>query len=543
MALSRPVLLQTGPRNRPMNPLTPSDAMMPTQGATRRNTVVTALLILAWLAATAWARPLLIPDEGRYVGVAWEMMRSGDWLTPTLNGLPYFHKPPLFYWITAASMSVFGMNEWAGRAAPLLGATLGAFALFAFTRRWVGERAARYTLLALLAQPLWLVGGQFANLDMLVAGCIAATVLLLADAAMSFERGLAFRRALLGAYAMAALGILAKGLIGAVLPALVVIVWLALTRRWKTLWAMLSVPGIAVFLLVAAPWFIAMQLRFPDFLNYFFVVQHFKRFAAAGFNNPQPFWFYPAVLMLASLPWLPWLNRLFKRGYWSDTERAPLRILMWVWLIVIVGFFTLPKSKLLGYVLPTVVPLAYLITDGFLCMAAPTSRVRKLWWASLAVSVAVGLVAVAGLTMFPRKSSPALAHALGAQRGAHQPVYMLGQYHFSVPFYARMIDPAHVVDDWSDPEVFKQDNWRKEVADAGRFDKARAAAFLIEPAGLAAALCQPTVSWIIGPSTAVDRYPFLAQAQVAFMQRELTLWKVEPEKPALASALACAPAK
>ncbi len=207
--------------------------MPPVQGATRRQSVLTVLLILAWLAATAWARPLLIPDEGRYVGVAWEMMRSGDWLTPTLNGLPYFHKPPLFYWITSASMSVLGMHEWAGRAAPLLGATLGAFALFAFTRRWVGERAARYTLLALLAQPLWLVGAQFANLDMLVAGCIAATVLLLADAAMSAERGLPFRRALLGAYAMAALGILAKGLIGAVLPALVVIVWLALTRRWK----------------------------------------------------------------------------------------------------------------------------------------------------------------------------------------------------------------------------------------------------------------------------------------------------------------------
>ncbi len=286
-----------------------------------------------------------------------------------------------------------------------------------------------------------------------------------------------------------------------------------------------------------------MQLRFPDFLNYFFVVQHFKRFAASGFNNPQPFWFYPAVLMLASLPCLPWLQRLFKRGYWSDAERAPLRILMWIWIIAIVGFFTLPKSKLLGYVLPTVVPLAYLIADGFLCLAAPTSRIRKWWWASLAVSVAVSLTTIAGLTLFPRKSSPALARALGAQRGAQQPVYMLGQYHFSVPFYARMHGPAHIVDDWSDPEVFKQDNWRKEVADAGQFDKPRAATFLIEPAGLAAALCGSTVSWIIGPSTAVDRYAFLAQAQVAFIQRDLTLWKVERDTPALAAALACAPGR
>ena len=78
-----------------------------------------AAVVLAWLAASAWLRPLQLPDEGRYVGVTWEMLRSGDWLTPTLDGLPYFHKPPLFYWITAGSMALFGLDEAAARAAPL----------------------------------------------------------------------------------------------------------------------------------------------------------------------------------------------------------------------------------------------------------------------------------------------------------------------------------------------------------------------------------------------------------------------------------------
>ena len=137
-----------------------------------------AVLTLAWLTATAWARPLMLPDEGRYVGVAWEMLQSGNWLTPTLNGLPYFHKPPLFYWITAASMSVLGANEWAARTAPLLGAWVGAMAMFLFVRRWVGQTMAGATTLVLLVQPLFFLGGQFANLDMLVAGCITATVLL-----------------------------------------------------------------------------------------------------------------------------------------------------------------------------------------------------------------------------------------------------------------------------------------------------------------------------------------------------------------------------
>lgn len=523
-----------------MTSFTTPDAATPTSRAAPRHTLPVALLILVWLAATAWARPLLLPDEGRYVGVAWEMMRSGDWLTPTLNGLPFFHKPPLFYWISAASMSVLGVNEWAGRAAPLLGAWLGAFSLFLFTRRWAGERAARYTLLALLAQPLWFVGGQFSNLDMLVAGCISTTILLLAHAALSQQQGLDYRRALLGAYAMAALGILAKGLIGAVLPAMVVFVWLVSTRRWKTLWAMVSLPGSVIFLLLAAPWFIAMQQRFPEFLDYFFVEQHFRRFAASGFNNVQPFWFYPAVLMLASLPCLPWLQRVFRAGYWSDARLGPLRAMMWIWLIVIVAFFSMPKSKLLGYVLPVVPALAFLMADGFASLAAPSQRLRRLWWIGVAVSAVVGLATVIGLALFPMKSSPALFKVLGAQRGAHEPVIMLDHFDYNAAFYARIVEPGYIVDAWSSPAVFERDNWRKEIADAGQFDKARAASVLIEPAALAALLCKSSVNWVIGQSSDSSRYPFLRDAQVVTKQRDAVLWKVEPALERPAQTLPCA---
>ena len=107
-----------------------------------RPAAAVALLALVWLAALAWPRPLMLPDEGRYVGVAWEMLRSGDWLTPTLDGLPYFHKPPLFYWITAGALELFGVHPWAGRIASWLAALASALALLAFARRWSGaERA------------------------------------------------------------------------------------------------------------------------------------------------------------------------------------------------------------------------------------------------------------------------------------------------------------------------------------------------------------------------------------------------------------------
>ena len=500
---------------------------------------VVGILVVVWLLATAWARPLMLPDEGRYVGVAWEMLRSGDWLTPTLNGLPYFHKPPLFYWITAASMSVFGANPWAARAAPMLGACLAALALYAFARRWTSERAARLSVLVLLVQPLFYLGGQFANLDMLVAGCISATIMLLAHAALSAERGLGYRAARESAYAMAAAGVLAKGLIGAVLPALAIIAWLMLRRRWSDMRALISWRGALLFAILTGPWFVAMQWRYSDFLDYFFVVQHFKRFAAAGFNNVQPFWFYPAVLAVLSLPFLPWLRPAARRGYFRDPGRGPVRLLMLVWMTVVVVFFSLPKSKLLGYVLPAVPPLAYLAADSFLALVSRSARVARLWRASLCIAVLASLGTVAFLAIRPANTSRELALTLGAQRNSAEPVFMLNSYYFDVPFHARLKSPVQVIDDWSSPDVQRRDNWRKELADAGRFAATAAQSSLLEPASLAASLCQAPVSWVMGPAHASAGFAFLRETQAVSTVRGTSLWRIDRTATEISSLLRC----
>jgi len=502
------------------------------------NAAVATVIVLC-LAATAWMRPLMLPDEGRYVGVAWEMLRSGDWLVPTLNGLPFFHKPPLFYWITAGSMSLFGLHEVAARAAPLFGATLGAFSIYLFTRRWSGERAARFTLVALLAQPFFYLGGQFANLDMLVAGCITATIVLLAHAALCLDRGLPYQRALAAAYAMAALGVLAKGLIGFLIPALVVAAWLLARQRPRVLLALVWWPGLLLFGLLAVPWFVLMQLRFPDFLDYFFVVQHFQRFVAGGFNNEQPLWFFPAVLLLLSLPWLPWLIGAFKRTDVHSQERDPVRLLMGLWIVIVVVFFSMPKSKLLGYVLPAVPPLAYLIAEAFLRFGAPSLRAKRLWLAGAGFAVALSLAVSIALALHTPRSSRELASTLATQRGVHDPVFMLDRYYYDVPLYARLFRPVQVVDDWASTDLQNHDNWRKELADAGHFSAARATRALINPAAFPAAVCAAPVSWVIGPATARSQYPFLVAATVAFDQRDTMLWRIDTGRPGVVRALGC----
>lgn len=503
------------------------------------NLFLLSMLSLLWLALLAWVRPFMLPDEGRYVGVAWGMLRSGDWLTPALDGLPYFHKPPLFYWITAASMKIFGVWEGPARLASILGAWLAALSVFLLLRRWWGERDARLALVVLLLQPAFFLGAQFANLDMLVAGCITATIALLAQAALAIEHGEPHRSSLWTAYAVAALGVLAKGLIGMVLPGLVVTAWLLSGGRWRTWLRLLSVPGLLLFLAIAAPWFIAMQQRFPDFLRYFFVVQHFQRFSETGFNNVQPFWFYPAVLVLMTMPWLPWMRPLFRRDQAADPLRADLRRLMWLWIGLITLFFSLPASKLVGYILPAFPPIAVLLADGIVLNRTREKRPGRGWQASAVLSVALCVALIAALGVRTPHSSKGLAQSLLARHQSGEPVFLLGEYYFDLPVYARLPQPSIYVLDWDDPAVRRRDTWRKELADAGDFDPALAARLLLRPVQLPRALCAARVAWLVAPLADARAYPVLGFAKRVSANGETGLWRLVATDPEVSRALGC----
>lgn len=492
-------------------------------------------LALAWLGITGWARSLTLPDEGRYVEVAWAMLTTGDWLVPRLNGLPFFHKPPLFYWITATSVGVFGANEWAARAAPMIGAGIGVIACFLFARRWLGERAARLALLAAATQPFIFLGGQFANLDMLVAGCIAATVLAFAHAALLSADAGRPRAALAAGYVFAALGVLAKGLIGLVLPGLVLFAWLLLRRDLRAIRRLLWIPGLVVFVVLTAPWFVLMQQRYPNFLHYFFIVQQFARYAVGGFNNQQPAWFYPVVLGLLALPWSLWLLAGARPERLRDGERGPLRLLLWVWLATIVAFFSIPASKPVGYVMPATWPIALLAADAF---STANFRGAGHWWrASAALAVAICLGAVTGVATHDNQSTRVLARALRANACPDDAVAYLQGAFYDVAFYARLRQPAFLVEHWDDPARTTHDSWGRELADAATFDPAAARSLLVVPQQLPA-IAQARRLWVVGAASMRDEYPLLKNAVPVAQQLDQVLWRIDP--PGAARLASCA---
>jgi 4-amino-4-deoxy-L-arabinose transferase-like glycosyltransferase len=494
--------------------------------ALRRLTLWPLVAVFAWFAATAGLRPFAVPDEGRYAGVAWRMVTSGDWLVPRLDGLPYFHKPPLFYWITATVMQWTGPVEWAARIAPLLGAMLGAAAVYLFARRWHGERFARLALVALATQMLVFVGAQFANLDMLVAGCITATILAFAHAVLLDPQAAGRKLTLLVAYALCALGVLAKGLIGIVLPGMVIFLWLVWERRWMPMLRLLWLPGIVLFFVIAAPWFVLMQQRFTDFSHYFFVVQHFQRYAQTTFNNPQPFYFYVVVLAVLGLPWTLWLFAARKLQWRGASEHAVMHRLMLVWLAAILLFFSLPKSKLVGYILPVVVPMLYIAVE-----AAIASGRRRLWLASVTAAVLVCLVAAVAIDVKADRSQATIGRILRERMQPNDIVIALDEYRFAIPFEARLAKPMLVSADWTPGEVQKHDNWRKELADAAAFEPKQD--WLIADAQVPQRVCASSTAWLIGYEDLAKKYAWLAQAEkvTSTPHRHLVLWRIDAASP------------
>ncbi|HYC09970.1 MAG TPA: phospholipid carrier-dependent glycosyltransferase [Steroidobacteraceae bacterium] len=322
------------------------------------------LLALAWCASLQ-VRPLLDPDEGRYAEIPREMLASGDWVTPRFNDLKYFEKPPLQYWATAAIYAVVGLHEWSSRLWSV-GLAFACLALvFAWTGRLFGRDSALGALTALGVSPYFLVVGHLNLLDGAFTFWLTAAVLAFTLAQSAPPRSSTERNWMLAAWALAALAVLSKGIVVLVLAGGTLILYTLLQRDLMTWRRLHALPGLALFLLLAAPWFVAVSLRNPSFPGFFFVHEHFARFLTTVHQRVEPWWFFLPLLLAAVVPWLVPLAR-GARAAWEEGAGGvpagafrPRRFLLLYAALTLV-FFSASGSKLAPYILPMVPALAAL---------------------------------------------------------------------------------------------------------------------------------------------------------------------------------------
>jgi len=341
------------------------------------------LLVVVWLATLA-NRPLFNPDEGRYAEIPREMLSGGDWVIPHLNGLDYIEKPPLQYWATAWMYRFFGVSEFSARLYTALTA-LGTVALVGLLGTQIWGRETGWRAAAVLSGMIMvIVLGQLITLDMSLTFYMTASLTGFLLAQRPGEAGLKW---MLMAWIGAALGVLTKGLVAAAIPAAVLIIY-SLCRRDVAPWLRLRWSwGLPLFLAIAVPWHWLAALRLGDFLQFFFVHEHFARYLTPIADRQEPWWFFGMVFLIGTIPWtMPALRVLV--GGWRDralnAQFSPA-FFLWLWVLFVCVFFSLSDSKLMPYILPAMPALAVLIA------ALPIATLKRDFLITSILTAIVGL--------------------------------------------------------------------------------------------------------------------------------------------------------
>lgn len=332
--------------------------------AARRSLILAGALVLFHFGGLGHL-PLSDPDESRYTLTPRTMLESGDFVTPRLDGVLYFEKPPLFYWLNAASITVLGDGPWGARFwCAALGLASAGLA-WALGRSMGGGNTGLFAAVVLGSAPLHLALSRIATIDMTLSFFMTATLACFWFA----RRGRAERAWWYAAFAAAAMALLAKGLVGVVLPGAVVFLYLVATREWALLRRPPWIGGIALFAALALPWHVLIALRHEDWLRVYVVQEHFLRYLTPVAHRPGPPWYFVPVFLVGFVPWLPLapaaLGSARLAALRSVQRERPDVVFLLVWAGFVFAFFSASKSKLPPYVLPMAVPVAVLLGLAF----------------------------------------------------------------------------------------------------------------------------------------------------------------------------------
>jgi 4-amino-4-deoxy-L-arabinose transferase-like glycosyltransferase len=348
------------------------------------------------------------PDEPRYAWIARDMAETGDWVTPRLYGKPWFEKPPLFYWGAALSFKLFGVSEAAARLPSAISALLATLALAWLALRLYGAETARWLLL-LLPTSVGMIGfSHAAATDMPFSGmltiamvCAAVVLGLTRDEKSPVLPRTPWLALILFGFFLG-LAVLAKGPAAIILSGGGVFFWALFTKRWRDAFRLFHPAAIATFCLTALPWYILCARRNPDFFRIFIIEHNFKRFLTPEFQHNQPIWFYGPIMLLALIPWIALLVPLCM-DIWQLSKSEHLRrqsaLLFFSWAGFTLLFFSVSRSKLPGYVLPSVPPIVMLLAQACCNLKKKAIQIQQ-WtgviFACTVFGLSLGVLRIAG---------------------------------------------------------------------------------------------------------------------------------------------------
>ncbi len=342
---------------------------------------------------------LIEPDEGRYAEIPREMLERFDFITPTLNYVAYFEKPPLHYWLTALAFKIFGLSEFAARFTGATAGLLTVLLVYSTTRAIWGRQEAVVSAAILGASTGFLVQSRINLTDMTLTFCLTAALCHFLLAATR-EQHKALHYYLF--YVFCGLSVLAKGLIGIIFPAGIVTLYLTLGCNGYLLRELRLIRGSLLLLVVAAPWFVLASIKNPDFAQFFFIHEHFERFLTTTHGRYQPFWFFVPIFLLTMLPWSFYAARALVDGAKTRCQAQDPRFFLVIWGVFIFLFFSASHSKLIPYILPIFPPIAMLIGIMFVRLGEhKIMATLKLEHISLLVVLSIGAVGVVAYSQLP----------------------------------------------------------------------------------------------------------------------------------------------
>ncbi len=347
----------------------------------------------------------LVKNEPLYTSIARAMAESGDWITPRLYGQPWFEKPPLYYWGAALSFKLFGVSAVTARLPCAISALLATLALAWLARRFYGSGTVRWMFLFLPVTVAMIAFSHDAVTDMpfsamlTIAMVCAATLLRLAphsnlaeaQSSTLYSRAASstlLRATLFGFFL--GLAVLAKGPAALVLCGGTVCIWALVTSRWRDAFRLFHPAAIAAFCLTALPWYLLCARRNPTFFHVFIVEHNFHRYFTPQFGHFKPGWYYIFVLFLGCLPWSPaaiWAAGQGTLQLRKSRKVSAHTLFLLTWALTVVCFFSVPRTKMPGYVLPAVPPLMLLLAR--VCERFAFER-RKSFAATLVIATLVG---------------------------------------------------------------------------------------------------------------------------------------------------------